>query len=137
MRLQPIDRAVGADMSGNLPTGRSASLGPGAAPAGSGAPASTSRGQGAIGPISRDAVRDRLPAVVVLCLALAALAGLALVGWRDGALRRLVALARGGSPASSGAEHATSMPDLGAVDDATHGLPRLSVIRVPHEPRAP
>lgn len=143
VRLQSIDRAVGADMSGNLSTGRTASLGSGAgSPDGSGAP--TENPVGGVGPIPRAAARDPLPAVVVLCLALAALAGLALVGWRNGALRRLAALGRGGRPADIDAEHGASLPDLGAslpdlgaVEDATRGMPRLSVIRIPHEPRAP
>jgi hypothetical protein len=139
VRSRPIDRVTGAD-SGNLPIGRAASLEPGAAPRGArpgAAPTPDPDAADAAGPTARDEVRDPLPAVVVLCLALAALAGLAVLGWRDGAFRRLAALARGRTPADFGAEHGASVPDLGAADDATHALPRLSVIRVPHEPRAP
>ncbi|HEX5396764.1 MAG TPA: lamin tail domain-containing protein [Candidatus Limnocylindria bacterium] len=138
VRLRPTDRATDTDASSGLPNPRGAGLGPGAGSArGSGATDSRPNAAGAIGPVRADAARDQLPVVIVLGLALTALAGLALVGWRDGAFHRLDALARGAGPADEGARQADSLPDLGATDDATQGMPRLSVVRIPQEPRAP
>ncbi len=134
VRPRTVARAMGVDMSGNLPTGRTAGLGSGAAAGSREASASNSH---AVGFTAEGAARDPLLAAAVLCLALAALAGLALVGWRNGALRRLLALARGGTPAERDAQHGASVPDLDALEDAARDMSRMSVIRIPHEPEAP
>ncbi len=81
---------------------------------------------------------DRLPALAVLLMALAALGGVAFMGWHDGTFTRLLNALRTRPDGSSTAGAAVrldppSQPQLATVE----GMPRLSVIRVPHEPGAP
>lgn len=91
-------------------------------------------------PTGRREPRDPLTVTGVLALALAALAGLSFVAWRDGAFARLGSLVR-----SRGAAMASDEADSDAVTPASEAsagellapLPRLSVIRVPHEQSGP
>jgi uncharacterized protein YdeI (BOF family) len=138
VRLTALDRAQPADETAGSPRGRarSATTEPTLVGRG-GAPAAAVSAPGALASMRPRSTRDPLGVLGVLSLALLALAALGYIGWRNGAIARLVALVRGSNqPEIESRVDADPLDDSGP-GDATQPIPRLSVIRVPHEPWAP